>query len=368
MQGAATGSLDNISFTGGIGVLQRREAHLFLGDVAISLERSQAVEFTFFTLADSGTFVTHIPQRLNEALALIRPFHYTVWPPLLLTVLLSGPILYLLVYLPHRYFPKPQPPVDPDTQIFSVVYMNEMRYGLGENHRLCRPVPQPHRPRDTTGTDEDEFRSFFGKCLWFSYHLFLKQNCRFPYENNGLRVNLIVAMFWICATYILSDVYSAQLTSQLARPAREAAIDTLHKLELAMRDDGYELYVEKQSASLSLLENGTDVFRRLYTLMVQQHRNADNASYLIDSVEKVSIRGGVVLVVVGRLDSGQSLFAGPGTGETAGQSKGGVGRSRDDLLQHAPVRGEAFPDERKALHEVLSGGCDSGQSLPGEHQ
>lgn len=284
VQGAATGSEDNTSFTGGIGVLQRREAHLFLGDIAISLERTQAVEFSFFTLADSGTFVTHIPQRLNEAFALIRPFHYTVWPPLLLTVLLSGPILFLLVYLPHRYFPRRPRLSDDDVTVpqFSLVLIDEMRYGLRANH-LCPPQ------RDDTELP----RNFFSKCLWFSYHLFLKQNCRFPYEHNGLRVNLIVAMFWICATYILSDVYSAQLTSQLARPAREAAIDTLHKLENAMRKDGYELYVEKQSASLSILENGTDneIFHRLYKLMVLQNGggggNEGNASHLIDSVEKV---------------------------------------------------------------------------------
>lgn len=271
-------------------MLQRREAHLFLGDIAISLERSQAIEFSFFTLADSGTFVTHIPQRLNEAFALIRPFHFTVWPPLLLTVLLSGPILFLLVYLPHKYCcPREDTAAEVGaTEPFAMVYIDEMRYGLRANH-LCRPQRDDHElPRD-----------FFSKCVWFSFHLFLKQNCRFPYANNGVRVNLIVAMFWICATYILSDVYSAQLTSQLARPAREPAIDTLHKLEQAMRHDNYELYVEKQSASLSILENGTDneIFERLYKMMVLQNGKEDNASYLIDSVEKVGCG------VCGRLDS-----------------------------------------------------------------
>lgn len=257
-------------------MLQRREAHLFLGDIAISLERSQAVEFSFFTLADSGTFVTHIPQRLNEAFALIRPFHYSVWPPLLLTILLCGPVLYWLVYLQHRYLPRTPPA---ETASFPPEYIAEMRYGLRENY-LCRPVRDENvLPRD-----------FFSQCVWFSYNLFLKQNCRFPQEcNSGVRVNLIVAMFWICATYILADVYSAQLTSQLARPAREPPIDTLSRLEHAMRFDNYELYVEKQSASLSILENGTEneIFHRLYKLMLLQNvNNQGNASYLIDSVEQ----------------------------------------------------------------------------------
>lgn len=200
-----------------------------------------------------------------------------MWPPLLLTVLLSGPILFLLVYLPHHFFPKRRP--EEELPAYAIAYINEMRYGLRENH-LCKPQP-----------DEEELpHNFFSKCLWFSYHLFLKQNCRFLIKKMGLRVNLIVAMYWICATYILSDVYSAQLTSQLARPAREAAIDTLPKLEHAMRHDNYELYVEKQSASLSLLENGTDneIFHRIYKLMIWQNGDEGNASHLIDSVEKVS--------------------------------------------------------------------------------
>lgn len=55
-----------------------QKAEFFIGDVALTLERSQAVEFSFLTLADSGAFVTHAPSRLNEALALLRPFQWQV--------------------------------------------------------------------------------------------------------------------------------------------------------------------------------------------------------------------------------------------------------------------------------------------------
>jgi len=44
--------------------------------MAITYERSKVVEFSFITLADSGAFVTHAPSRLNEALALLRPFQW----------------------------------------------------------------------------------------------------------------------------------------------------------------------------------------------------------------------------------------------------------------------------------------------------
>lgn len=58
-------------------VLQKAE--FFLGDVTLTLERLNAVEFSFLTLADSVAFVTHAPSRLNEALALVRPFHWQVF-------------------------------------------------------------------------------------------------------------------------------------------------------------------------------------------------------------------------------------------------------------------------------------------------
>lgn len=186
-------------------MLQRREADLFLGDIAISLERSTVVEFSFFTLADSGTFVTHAPQRLNEALILIRPFHVSVWPPLLVTVLLSGPIIYVFICLPNRWRK-----VVPNPQNFYLVNIAEMGYGLNWR-RLDRPAHGAQLPDN-----------LLRRCIWFAFKLFLRQSCHFDY--GGTRVRIIIAMFWIAATYILGDVYSAQLTSQLARPARESPI------------------------------------------------------------------------------------------------------------------------------------------------
>lgn len=55
-----------------------QEGDLFIGDVALTEERSNFVEFSFITQADSGAFVTHAPRKLNEALALLRPFQWEV--------------------------------------------------------------------------------------------------------------------------------------------------------------------------------------------------------------------------------------------------------------------------------------------------
>lgn len=101
-QGSVIGNSDvNLTFSGGIGMIQRREADMFLGDIPLSWERRQAVEFTFFTLADSGAFVTHAPRKLSEALVLIRPFLWEVWPILAITVLISAPALYFVIVVPY---------------------------------------------------------------------------------------------------------------------------------------------------------------------------------------------------------------------------------------------------------------------------
>lgn len=71
---------------------------------------------------------------------------------------------------------------------------------------------------------------------------------------HGYRAKFLMIVYWIAATYVLADVYSAQLTSQFARPPHEAPINTLQRLQTAMLRDGYQLFVEKESSSLEMLE------------------------------------------------------------------------------------------------------------------
>ncbi|KAH8358018.1 hypothetical protein KR084_006480, partial [Drosophila pseudotakahashii] len=113
---------------------------------------------------------------------------------------------------------------------------------------------------------------------------------------DGYRAKFLTIVYWIAATYVLADVYSAQLTSQFARPARETPINTLQHLHQAMIRDGYRLYVEKESNSLEMLENGTELFRQLYALMRQQQPDGQER-FFINSVE-----AGIQLIAKGSED------------------------------------------------------------------
>lgn len=213
------------------------------------------MEFSFFTLVDSGAFVTHSPRKLSEAFALIRPFRKEVWPFLILTVAISGPAFYYIIAMPYWWqdstfnisncfkFCKNDRRKKKEKKnrlamrkrdVFNEVYLKEMRYGvrnvglINKNFIDSKRIP----------------KHLFQKCMWFAVTLFLKQSklqtrvdlgrnlknidrilivgCNVPCS--GIRAKVLSSMLWLAATYVLADVYSAQLTSQLASPAREPPI------------------------------------------------------------------------------------------------------------------------------------------------
>ncbi|XP_049548067.1 ionotropic receptor 40a [Anopheles darlingi] len=281
IQGIALGTGKNASFSGALGMLERREVELFLGDVGLHWERMKAVEFSFFTLADSAAFVTHAPRKLNEALALVRPFQVSVWPPLIITILLSGPILYFIISTPHRwkhwtvqqqhrsnYFERRRQLQKRKPAYYNLQYLQEMSYGgvrLGRTRIIGGVQEYPSLDR----------------CIWYTINVYLRQSANIPYDGHLARFFSI--LLWLCATYVLGDVYSAQLTSQLARPARESPINTLGRLEQRMIHDGYQLLVERQSAFHAALVNSSGILQRLYRLT--QERSV-NDSFLVRSVEE----------------------------------------------------------------------------------
>ncbi|XP_053672070.1 ionotropic receptor 40a [Anopheles nili] len=283
IQGIALGSEGNASFSGALGMLQRREADLYLGDVAVTWERMKAVEFSFFTLADSAAFVTHAPRKLNEALALVRPFQVTVWPPVIITIIISGPILYVIISTPFRWKSPREPSKGSILQRYKAARNRKpafynMRYIEEMNYTRFTATRQTRLMREN-----DNFPSL-DRCIWYTINVYLRQSANIPYDGHLARFFSI--LLWLCATYVLGDVYSAQLTSQLARPARESPINTLGRLEYRMARDGYELLVERQSGFHAALVNSTGVLQRLYRLT---RKRSVNDSFLVTSVE-VGIR------------------------------------------------------------------------------
>lgn len=231
-QGSSTNSVE-LNFTGGLGMLQRgvgddntfeahpvvlfisytkhlnwictfQEADLFLGDIAITWERRRAVEFSFFTLADSGAFVTHAPRRLNEALALLRPFRWEVWPPLVFTIFVTGPLFYFVIAAPFWW--KGKRPhrngrarntrggrmneirwysdrvISVESGVLKLTQLNRMRFG--PRNTYANPIVQAKkinrhkakRPPIAIVDDGERIpEDLFNRCIWFAITLFLRQ-------------------------------------------------------------------------------------------------------------------------------------------------------------------------------------------------
>ncbi|CAH1995196.1 unnamed protein product [Acanthoscelides obtectus] len=116
-------------------------------------------------------------------------------------------------------------------------------------------------------------------CTWFTVTILLKQTGREPSSSH--KVRFVLVLLSISATYVITDMYSANLTSLLAKPGREKAIHNLYDLEKAMEIKKYNLYVERHSSSYKLLENGTGVYSRLWELMERQQDN-----FAVNTVEE----------------------------------------------------------------------------------
>lgn len=141
----------------------------------------QKVEFSFFTLPDSGAFCTHAPSRLSEIFALLYPFHRNVYPPLVVTILTVGPILYLLIAAHARMREKHTKSRKASfTSFHDLIYIREM-YG-GNKRRVHRQQQQQRRHRQvklkSTGNEKTKKTTTDGlltRCIWFSCHVFLRQ-------------------------------------------------------------------------------------------------------------------------------------------------------------------------------------------------
>ncbi|XP_073998875.1 ionotropic receptor 40a isoform X2 [Rhodnius prolixus] len=217
----------NGTMQGVLGLIWQRDVEMFIGDLTVTYERSLAVEFSFLTLTDSEVFLTHSPGRLNEALALIRPFQWQVWPAVVTTVLLAGPLLYALVWSANGW--------------------------TSTRSNLC-------------------------DCIWITTTIFLRQSI--PQAYTPSRVRLLMVTLYLVSTYVIGDMYSANLTSMLARPAREKPISNLEQLYQVMKYSDFQLLVEKHSASHAVLENGTGLYKSIWEKMKSQ------PIYLIESTEE----------------------------------------------------------------------------------
>lgn len=136
----------------------------------------------------------------------IKTVHYInaqVWPAIGITLIVSGPIMYAIIALPNLWQP---------------------RFRVRSHGRL------------------------FFDCFWFTSTIILRQSmslfciiiiiptlvclilaAKEPSQSNKAR--LFTILLSVSATYVISDMYSANLTSLLAKPGRGKTTKILSKFE-----------------------------------------------------------------------------------------------------------------------------------------
>jgi hypothetical protein len=177
-----------------------KQAHIFFGDVVATNEMMEKVEFSFFTLPDSGCFLTHAPSRLSEFFALLYPFHANVYPPLAITIVTTGPILYLLIAAHAKMREKQTKSKKASlTSFHDIIYIREMyggkkMVGITTSKRRNNPMTKrlEHQQRkhfrlkkknNMKLTEDEKMKitttdGLLTRCVWFTCHVFLRQ-CKY---------------------------------------------------------------------------------------------------------------------------------------------------------------------------------------------
>lgn len=143
----------------------------------------QEVDFSFFTLPDSGAFLTHAPRRLSEAFALVYPFQMEVWPVVIFTIIAMGPILYFMIAIPQWIIDRKnvvRKLHQPET-FFSMIYIRE----ITREATLRRRANKMRRSTMNEIIEEKKDLNLFANCVWFTCRIFLRQ-CKYA---NRLNLN-----------------------------------------------------------------------------------------------------------------------------------------------------------------------------------
>ncbi|KAK7078940.1 hypothetical protein SK128_008809 [Halocaridina rubra] len=174
--------LDNGSYTGVIGTVQKYEADFSL-NVAFTGDREKVIDYTVGYFNDPLTFCTTKPRPLNQALTLLRPFQLWVWIGFFIVSLAMGPLYYL----------------------------------------SCRVLPEPNF--SSTGSRSKKSLSL-AKAIMKIYGSLLSQSD--PWNaGDGSRV---LAAAWIIFSLVTMTSYVANLIASYTLPALSPTLNTLQEL------------------------------------------------------------------------------------------------------------------------------------------
>ena len=74
-----------------------QEADIAIGSITITGPRSTAADFSISYYETAAGYIANIPRELSKWGALFRPYKLNVWIPLMVALILSGPIFWMIL-------------------------------------------------------------------------------------------------------------------------------------------------------------------------------------------------------------------------------------------------------------------------------
>ncbi|XP_063876364.1 glutamate receptor ionotropic, kainate glr-3-like isoform X1 [Scylla paramamosain] len=210
--------LENGSWTGTVGTVQRGKVD-FSMMLSITWERTYAVDFTRAYFVEPMTFVMRKPGPLPQWQAPVKPFSWQVWLMVTVSVLLAGPVIWLVLSLTP----------------YARGYSTE-----GTAEGKLNGLEEEHESNHGLGL----------LCLYMVGPIFAEP---VPFNPRGSSGRVLCGLWWFFCI-LTTTLYRGSLIARLTVPTRSSTLDTLEQLaasnlEWGMLDtygSGYQLFRASQ--------------------------------------------------------------------------------------------------------------------------
>ncbi|XP_037789134.1 glutamate receptor ionotropic, delta-2-like [Penaeus monodon] len=179
--------LANGTWNGMVGMVARKEADMGVAPFTVTLQREEAIDFTFPYFTDPAAILTPAPVRVDRITAFLDPFGYEVWLAIAVSLIFLGPTMYLFTRL----------------QKYQFIYPHSYPVGQGKS------------------------TSVLGY-YWMLITALLQQGVVYPMST----ATRVVFGGWIVGVVALSCAYTGVLISFLTVPRVAKGVDSLQELAL----------------------------------------------------------------------------------------------------------------------------------------
>ncbi|XP_023210008.1 ionotropic receptor 93a-like isoform X2 [Centruroides sculpturatus] len=208
--------LDNGSWTGRVGKIQKNEADLMF--TIMKAEEMEIIDYTDPFLFDEARFLVKKPEEASKMFIISRPFNYRLWIATFVTLILGIPILYFLLKA--------------EWKLKSI-----------------------------------KLRRGWKRIAWMLFVGFANQGDSLI-DNIGHKVRWMLSA-WLLTCTILVACYAGNLASYMTFPGFQHVPNTIPQLQEAVAAGEYYIVVKEKSSITQSIENSNSTLMKLFAQSVR---------------------------------------------------------------------------------------------------